>query len=112
MRFRLLAIAFLGVLLSPHLHGQNAPAFEVASIKPSAPGSRRGPIGVAGERLNVTAWTLPELMGLAYGPGTSSLYRFQITGGPDWLDRERFDITAALTRRSSPRIPRWCCKTC
>ena len=103
MRFRPLAIALLGLLLSPHLHGQNTPTFEVASVKPSAPGSRRGPIGVAGERLNVTAWTLPELMGLAYGPGTSSLYRFQITGGPDWLDRERFDITATFDETKLPK---------
>jgi len=103
MRFRLLAIAFSVLLLAPHLHGQDAPTFEVASVKPSAPDSRRGPIGVAGERLNVSAWTLPELMGLAYGPGTSSLYRFQITGGPDWLDHERFDITATFDETKLPR---------
>src|SRR5262245_51271100 len=103
MRVRLLVIAFSGLLLSPHLRGQSALTFEVASIKPSAAGTPRGPIGVAGQRLNVTAWTLPELMTLAYGPGTSALYRFQITGGPDWLDRERFDITATFDETKLPK---------
>ena len=95
MRVHLLAIAFSGLLLTSHLYGQNAPAFEVASVKPSPPGAQRGPIGFGGERIVVSAWTLPELMTLAYGQGTS-LYRFQISGGPDWLDRERFDITATI----------------
>jgi uncharacterized protein (TIGR03435 family) len=66
-------------------------------VKPSQPGAQRGPIGFGGERIVVTAWTLPELMTLAYAQGPT-LYRFQITGGPDWLDRERFDITATLDR--------------
>jgi len=96
MRIRLLAIVCTGLLVTSHLHGQNAaPAFDVASVKPSPPGARRGPIGFGGERLVVTAWTLPEVMTLAYGQGTA-LYRFQISGGPDWIDRERFDITATV----------------
>lgn len=94
MQFRLLAILVPGLLISGHLHAQTTPTFEVASVKPSAPGTPRGGVGFAGERLVVTAWTLPELMLLAYGP--APLYRFQITGGPDWLDRERFDISATL----------------
>jgi len=109
MRFRLLAIVFSGLLLTTHLHGQNALTFEVASVKPSPPDARRGPIGFAGQRLNVTAWTLPELMTLAYAQGgVVPLYRFQITGGPEWLDRERFDITATIDeaklRESSPSV--------
>ncbi|HEV8397322.1 MAG TPA: TIGR03435 family protein [Vicinamibacterales bacterium] len=95
MRFRLLAIVVSGLLFTSHLLGQNAPAFEVASVKPSPADARRGPIGFGGERIMVTAWTLPELMTLAYAQGTT-LYRFQISGGPDWLDRERFDITATI----------------
>jgi uncharacterized protein (TIGR03435 family) len=95
MRFRLLVIVCTGLLLTTLLHAQNGPAFEVASVKPSPPGAQRGPIGFGGERVIVTAWTLPELMTLAYGQGTT-LYRFQISGGPDWLDKERFDITATL----------------
>jgi uncharacterized protein (TIGR03435 family) len=95
MRFRLLAIVFSGLLLTSHPHGQSAPSFEVASVKPSQPGAPRGPLGFGGERVVVTAWTLPELLTFAYAQGVS-LYRFQISGGPDWLDRERFDITATV----------------
>jgi uncharacterized protein (TIGR03435 family) len=95
MRVRAMALLCAAVLLTATLGAQSPPAFEVASVKPSQAGAQRGPIGFGGERIDVTAWTLPELMTLAYAQGTS-LYRFQITGGPDWLDRERFDITATL----------------
>ena len=95
MRVRAMALVFGALLLTAAVGAQAPPTFEVASVKPSQPGARRGPIGFGGERLVVTAWTLPELMTLAYGQGTT-LYRFQISGGPDWLDRERFDITATI----------------
>ncbi|HET9268718.1 MAG TPA: TIGR03435 family protein [Vicinamibacterales bacterium] len=95
MRVRAMALVCATVLLTAVAGAQAPPTFEVASVKPSQPGAQRGPIGFGGERVNVTAWTLPELMTLAYAQGTS-LYRFQITGGPDWLDRERFDITATV----------------
>jgi len=95
MRFRAMALACAVVLLTAIVGAQAPPHFEVASVKPSQPGAQRGPIGFGGERIVVTAWTLPELMTLAFAQGTS-LYRFQITGGPDWLDRERFDVTATV----------------
>jgi uncharacterized protein (TIGR03435 family) len=92
MPFRPLAVTCLGLLLATSVHAQT---FDVASVKPSPPGATRGGIGFGGERVSVTAWTLSELMVLAYGQGLP-FYRFQITGGPDWLDRERFDITATI----------------
>jgi uncharacterized protein (TIGR03435 family) len=95
MRLRSLATWSLALLLSAHLQGQSGPTFEVVSVKPSQPGAPRGAIGFGGERIVVTAWTLSELMVLAYAQ-TAPLYRFQISGGPDWLDRERFDITATV----------------
>ena len=95
MTFRATVVVCAAVLLAATLRAQTPPTFEVASVKPSQPGAPRGPIGFGGERIVVTAWTLPELMTLAYGQGTT-LYRFQISGGPDWLDRERFDITATI----------------
>ena len=95
MVVRALAMVCSLLLFAAHSQGQVSPAFEVASVKPSQPGAQRGPIGFGGERLVVTAWTLPELMVLVYGQ-EAPLYRFQISGGPDWLDRERFDITATV----------------
>jgi uncharacterized protein (TIGR03435 family) len=99
MALRSLATWSLALLLSGHLQGQSSPTFEVASVKPSQPGASRGGVSGGGERLVVTAWTLSELMVLAYGQA-APLRRFQISGGPDWLDRERFDITATVTASS------------
>jgi len=95
MRFRPPAVVCAALLLAAQPPASSAQTFEVASVKPSQPGAQRGPIGFGGERLVVTAWTLPELMVLVYGQ-EAPLYRFQISGGPDWLDRERFDITATV----------------
>lgn len=101
MRVRAMALTCAGVLLTALVGAQAPPAFEVASVKPSPSGATRGPIGFGGERVSVTAWTLSELMVLLYGQ-TVPLYRFQITGGPDWIDRERFDITATLDASRPP----------
>lgn len=89
-------------------HGQSAadgkPAeakleFEVASIKPSAlPGRgpiRFGPQGGPGGgdpgRVTYTFSTIRDLMVNAYG-----VKRYQISGGPNWLNSERFDIVAKV----------------
>jgi bla regulator protein blaR1 len=67
--------------------------FEVASIKPSASDfvgmfSRYLP----GGGLRITGATLQILISIAYG-----LHPFQISGGPKWIDADRFDIDARLT---------------
>ena len=111
MRVRAMALVCATVLLTALPGAQSPPAFEVASVKPSQPGAQRGPIGFGGERINVTAWTLPELMTLAFAQGTS-LYRFQISGGPDWLDRDRFDVTATIDPSKVTPPTRICCRTC
>ena len=96
MRFCPPAVVCAALLLSAQPPASSAQTFEVASVTPSQPGAPRGPIGFGGERIVVTAWTLTELMVLAYGQA-APLYRFQITGGPDWLDSQRFDITATVS---------------
>lgn len=72
-----------------------APAFEVASVKPSGPGTPGllgqvprilPPVGGRFTALNVQ---LRMLVRLAYG-----LHDSQITGGPSWSTSTRFDITA------------------
>ncbi len=42
----------------------------------------------------VQGLSLAELIQAAYSQG-QPFYRFQMTGGPDWLDSARFDITAS-----------------
>ncbi len=60
--------------------------FSVASIKPSSADAGRGGALQPG-RFAQTGVTLRQLIQLAYGTD-------QITDGPDWLTRERFDVDA------------------
>jgi uncharacterized protein (TIGR03435 family) len=67
------------------------PAFEVASIKPSDPAARQGIDFrvLRGGLLRVTNLTADILIREAYG-----VKRYQISGGPSWLESDRFDIAA------------------
>ncbi len=75
------------------------PEFEVASIKPSPlPGRgtiRLDPQKGAGMddpgRVTYTLSTIRDLIVEAYG-----VKRYQVSGGPKWLDSERFDIVAKV----------------
>src|SRR5579872_1851699 len=79
---------------------QPSPAFEVASVKPSAPigpgdrvffGPPRGGPGTPDpSRITWTYATLRNLLMTAYAVET-----YQITG-PDWLSTERYDIAVTL----------------
>ena len=81
-----------------------APAFEVASIKPSAPNTQRGGFGMSPSGLfQVQGLSVAEMIQAAYSQGRP-FYRFQMTGGPEWLDSARFDINASSTLRS-PTTP-------
>jgi uncharacterized protein (TIGR03435 family) len=71
----------------------NAPAFEVASIKPAAPQERgKFMVSMGGDpgRINYTNVGLKDVLAQAY-----SVKRHQISG-PAWLDAERFDIIAKV----------------
>src|SRR5262249_46667276 len=66
------------------------PQFEVASIKPNKSGDGRVMIGVQpGGRFNATNVPLKFLIRQAY-----QLQDFQIVGGPDWINSDRFDVIA------------------
>jgi uncharacterized protein (TIGR03435 family) len=74
--------------------GVAGPTFEVASIKPNKSGDGRVMLGFQpGGRFTATGVTLKMLIGQAYGVD-QPLAPFQIVGGPDWIDRDRFDIVA------------------
>jgi uncharacterized protein (TIGR03435 family) len=105
---RAIAGALLAAWLCSLMHAQSAadakPAgakleFEVASIKPSAlPGAgvirlgqRGGPGSGNPGRVIYALSTIRDLMADAY-----SVKRNQISGGPNWLDSERFDIVAKV----------------
>src|SRR5215831_21048961 len=72
---------------------KKAPAFEVASIKPNTPdGSGAIRVGIQpqpGGRLTVTNANLRMLIRFAYNIDDT-----QISGGPPWMDSDRYDIVA------------------
>jgi uncharacterized protein (TIGR03435 family) len=79
------------LLFSAALQAQpsDTPRFEVASIKPSNADPRSGGVSSRSGLLRSVNVTLKRSIMGAYAIGPN-----QIAGGPDWLDTERFDITA------------------
>jgi len=84
-----------GVIHTPLVRAQSlsesgAPKVEVASVKPSKPGQRGfGIIPEAGGKLRTVNTTLKQLLLAGF-----HLHETQLAGGPDWLDRDHFDILA------------------
>src|SRR5207253_2697585 len=69
---------------------EKLPEFEVASVKPTRSGP--GPVRIEtqpGGRFTATNVTLRALIQNAY-----RVQSFQVVGGPDWLNADRFDIVA------------------
>ena len=101
MRPIILGLGVLSVLSGGASFAQT-PTFEVASIRPSGPDTQRGGgFGMSPSGLfQVHGLSLAELIQAAYSDGRP-FYRFQLTGGPDWLDSARFDITASSTARNA-----------
>jgi uncharacterized protein (TIGR03435 family) len=72
-------------------------AFEAASIKPNSSSSLVRRFGVPGDRFVATNETLWQLIAVAYGaPGLlpQPLANYHISGGPKWIDSDRFDVEA------------------
>ena len=103
----LLLVGLLGGLAGlPRGHAQSKPeplAFEVASIKPAAP-AREGKFlmgfGNRPGRIDYKLVTVRDLLQRAYG------VRRQQVAGPDWIDSDRFDISAKLPEgATSDQVP-------
>src|SRR6185312_11305322 len=103
MRTRIPHISFCLALTAIAALAQTKPAFEVATIKPSAPldqakliasiqAGGKLPIGanIDGSRAEYKYLDLKSLMSYAYG-----VKPYQITG-PDWMATTRFDIEAKM----------------
>jgi uncharacterized protein (TIGR03435 family) len=97
--FRIALLVSAG-LLKPHVtlaQPADGPRFEVASIKPSpASNTPRTPMNVDPARVAYNGLSPKTLIQLAYRtPG------WKISGGPKWLDSDRYDVAATLPPRSS-----------
>ncbi len=80
------ARVFLAIAIVSALHAQS-PEFDVASVKPSAPGGRKA-LTVSPGRITFNSVTLRDCLMAAY-----DMKDYQITG-PDWMRIDRFDIVA------------------
>jgi uncharacterized protein (TIGR03435 family) len=76
-------------------------AFEVATIKPTAPDWQGGAYFTmqGGHRFVVQNYTLKSLVGAAWNLPTRL-----ISGGPTWVDSERFDIVAETAGSVRPNV--------
>lgn len=98
----------LGLMQTPPLAGQilqatgPLPSFEVASIRPDHSGSGSSHIGYAGvgapmDRFIVTNMTIKDLICLIFGgKPCPMLPHGLVSGGPGWINSDRYDIDAKL----------------
>jgi uncharacterized protein (TIGR03435 family) len=89
----------LSILLCGTAFGQTAaaPTFEVADVHVSPPGANPFMnIGVVGSRYEIHTATMVDLIGTAYGVDSTA-----VTGGPAWLEKDRFEIIAKASARVS-----------
>jgi uncharacterized protein (TIGR03435 family) len=78
------------------------PSFEVATIKPSNPETPGTSMLVGrggGNLFTTTNTTLTDLITFAYG-----IHARQVTGGPAWLESEKYDITGKPDQPGVPNV--------
>lgn len=73
----------------PPMPADAHPSFEVATIKPTKPGEQRTFLVWRGNDMQVVNFSLASLLKFAYGVQDK-----QILGAPDWVNTDRFDISA------------------
>ena len=72
------------------------PVFETADVRVSKPGTIDGGGFLSSGRAEFLGVTILDLIATAYGVESEMIF-----GGPSWLDKDRFDITA----RAAPATP-------
>jgi len=78
------------------------PSFEVATIKPSAPGSATKIIRVNGRTYQTQNTSLADLIEVAYG-----VHLKQIVDAPAWVGTEKFDLVAVPDGEGQPNLRQW-----
>ena len=91
----------IAIPILPQAPGGSKPSFEVVSIKPNTSGDNRVAIlGSPGGRFTATGVTLKMLMGFAY-----RVRDFQISGGPNWITSDRWDMEGRAAEGAIPPPP-------
>src|ERR1035441_6188702 len=76
------------------------PAFDVATIKPNTSGeSTLRQLTVNGRNFVLRNGSLADLIGFAY-----NVQKKQIVGGPDWMDKDRYDIGGVPDKEGAPSV--------
>jgi uncharacterized protein (TIGR03435 family) len=81
--------------------GTPLPSFEVASIKPNRSGELRISIGFEPGRFMANGVTVKQLIALAY-----DVRDLQVSGGPGWVDSERYNIEAKEPDSLAEELPK------
>jgi uncharacterized protein (TIGR03435 family) len=79
-----------------------SPTFEVATIKPSNPDRPGKAFTVRGRQFATVNTTLGDIITFAYG-----IHAKQITGGPAWLETEKYDLSAQPDGEGQPNERQW-----
>src|ERR1700761_1944518 len=96
---RLAVSLFLSMALAAQSPVPESLRFDVASLKPSAPGVHESAtvrMAPGGQRYIGENASLKLMMIVAYRVKAD-----QISGGPSWMDSERYDMNAQAERQSS-----------
>ena len=98
--------AMFSVGFEAFAQSQAAPTFEVASVKPNS--ARIGVRGHSfpGSRFVAVNVPLRDLILIAYGEAGQLLPDAQLSGGPSWLDADRFDVSATVSGDNASSVAR------
>jgi len=94
-----MAMSSVIVVAAPQTESVPTAKFEVASIKRNVSGDQNSGGGPLGGRLKEINVTLKSLISTAYG-----VRDFQISGGPGWIDSDRYDIEAKAANGSGKQM--------
>jgi uncharacterized protein (TIGR03435 family) len=95
-----MALAFAAIAVAAYSQPSSPPAFEVASVKLNKAGDRRQGIQfLPGGRINVINIPLQIIISVAYDLPFQSP---RISGGPDWVRSEAYDIEATAPAGAIP----------
>ncbi len=78
------------------------PVFEVATVKPSKPDAPGIGYRVQGRSFSTLNTTLSNLITFAYG-----IHARQLTGAPEWVEHDKFDISAKPDGEGQPNDAQW-----
>jgi uncharacterized protein (TIGR03435 family) len=79
-----------------------SPTFDVATIKPSDPEKQGKGIRVNERHFTTLNTTLADLIEFSYG-----VHLRQIVGAPEWIDKDKFDISAVPDGEGQPNDKQW-----